>query len=83
MYACIPEIGGGFFGRCAGKRIDHFLFATHPSRRREPRTTTMEYFKGRMHLKLGGIDASAVCEREHWRGVTPKGTLGLKIKLLN
>jgi len=32
MYACIPEIGCGFFeGECR-KRIGHLLFATHACR---------------------------------------------------
>jgi hypothetical protein len=30
MYACILEIGRGFFEGCAGKRIGHSLFATLP-----------------------------------------------------
>jgi hypothetical protein len=42
----------------------------------EPQSTTMEHFKGRKHLELGRIDASAIREREHWRGVGPKGHSG-------
>jgi hypothetical protein len=30
MYACIPDIGGGFFEGGADKWIGHSLFATHP-----------------------------------------------------
>jgi len=29
MYACIPEIGGGFFRGCADKGSNQSLFATH------------------------------------------------------
>jgi hypothetical protein len=32
MYACIPEIGGGFFEGCASMRLGYILVATHPPR---------------------------------------------------
>jgi hypothetical protein len=32
MYACMPTIGPDFSVGCAGRRIDHLLFATHPYR---------------------------------------------------